>query len=190
MSTLVFFLEEPSAKEMLQGVVPRIVPDGVSVRYIPFEGKQDMIRQIERKLRGWLAPHTRFIVLRDQDSGDCVRIKQELAQLCANAGHDNTLVRIACHEIESFYLGDLDAVERALELNGLSVKQRNRKYRAPDKLNNAAQELFQLTDGNYRKIAGSRAIGPYLKVDGSNRSYSFNVLISGIKKVTNELVAA
>lgn len=188
MSTLVFFLEEPSAKEMLQGVVPRILPDGVSVRYVPFEGKQDMNRQLERKLRGWLTPNTRFIVLRDQDSGDCVRIKQELLQSCANAGHGNALVRIACHEIESFYLGDLEAVERALGLHGLAGKQRNRKYRAPDQLNNAAQELHYLTNGNYRKIAGSRAISPYLNVDGSNQSYSFKVLVAGIQKMANELI--
>lgn len=86
MSTLVFFLEEPSAREMLQGVVPRLVPETVSVRYIPFEGKQDMSRQLERKLRGWLAPDTCFIVLRDQDSGDCMQVKQELAQLCCTLG--------------------------------------------------------------------------------------------------------
>ena len=190
MSTLVFLLEEPSAREMLLGLIPRIVPDGVLVRYIPFEGKQDMNRQIERKLRGWLMPNTRFIVLRDQDSGDCAQIKQALAQLCANAGHGDALIRIACHEIESFYLGDLEAVERALELHGVAARQRNRKYREPDRLNNASQELVRLTDGGYQKIVGSRAISPYLKLDGSNRSHSFNVLISGIQKVTNELIVA
>lgn len=190
MSTLVFFLEEPSAKEMLRGVVPRIVPDGVSVRYVPFEGKQDMNRQLERKLRGWLAPNTRFIILRDQDSGDCVRIKQELGRLCTNAGRGDALVRIACHEIESFYLGDLSAIERALGLHGLAIRQQSRRYREPDRLNNASQELIRLTGGTYQKIVGSRAIGHCLKVDGSNRSNSFKVLIAGIQKVANELIAA
>lgn len=190
MSTLAFFLEEPSAKEMLQGVVPRIIPEGVSVRYVPFEGKQDMNRQLARKLRGWLTPDTRFIVLRDQDSGNCLQIKQELVHLCATAGHGDALVRIACHEIESFYLGDLEAVENALVLHGVASRQRSRKYRDPDQLNNAVQELVRVTSGVYQKIVGSRAIGPCLKVDGSNRSRSFNVLIAGIQKVANELIAA
>lgn len=190
MSTLVFFLEEPSAREMLQGVVPRLVPETVSVRYIPFEGKQDMSRQLERKLRGWLAPDTCFIVLRDQDSGDCMQVKQELAQLCCHAGRPDTLVRIACHEIESFYLGDLHAVELALQLHGVAGRQGGRKYRDPDRLNNASQELARLTGGRYQKIGGSRAIGPHLGLGGGNCSHSFNVFISGIRTVVDQLTAA
>ena len=190
MSTLVFFLEEPSAKEMLQGVIPRIIPEGITVRYVPFEGKQDMNRQLERKLRGWLTPDTCFIVLRDQDSSDCLQIKQELGGICTRAGRPDALVRIACHEIESFYLGDLFAVEQGLALQGIAAKQESRKFRAPDRLNNAAQELFLVTGKRYSKIAGSRDIGPHLSVDGSNRSHSFNVLIAGIQKMTSELMAA
>ena len=41
MKTLVFCLEEPSAKEMLKGVLPRILPDDVTARFIIFKGKQE-----------------------------------------------------------------------------------------------------------------------------------------------------
>jgi hypothetical protein len=38
MSVLVFFLEEPSAKAMLKGLLPRILPTEWLVRYVVFAG--------------------------------------------------------------------------------------------------------------------------------------------------------
>ncbi len=47
MMTLVFMLEEPSAKEMLKGLLPKVLPESVSVRYQVFEGKQDLQKRVE-----------------------------------------------------------------------------------------------------------------------------------------------
>ncbi len=49
---LVFCLEEPSAREMLKGLLSRILPDDVYPDYIVFEGKQDLMNQLARRLRG------------------------------------------------------------------------------------------------------------------------------------------
>ena len=46
MKTIVFFLEEPSAREMLEGVLPRILPEEVKVRYLVFQGKQDLEKNL------------------------------------------------------------------------------------------------------------------------------------------------
>jgi hypothetical protein len=94
MKTLVFFLEEPSAKEMLAGVLPRILPENIQIRYVVFRGKQDLEKNIKRKLRGWRAPDSVFVVMRDQDSGDCKAVKSRLANLCGEAGREDTLVRV------------------------------------------------------------------------------------------------
>ncbi len=59
------------------------------------------------------------------------------------------------------------------------------KFRNPDLLNNAADELNRLTHGVYQKISGSRMIAPLLKTDGSNHSHSFNVLIEGIRCIVS-----
>lgn len=183
MKYLVCFLEEPSAKEMLKSLLPRILPDDVNVKFIVFEGKQDLEKQIEHRLKHWQQPESIFLVMRDQDSGDCLTIKENLLKKVAESGKQNgTIIRIACHELESFYLGDLAAVEAGLGINGLGLKQNKKKYRTPDSLANAAEELFKLTDKKYQKVSGSRAIAPHLKIDGSNRSHSFNVLLDGIKK--------
>lgn len=187
MSTLVFMLEEPSAREMLKSVLPRLVGDDVAIRYVVFEGKQDLGRQLQSKLQRWLTPDTRFIVMRDQDAAECHAVKQALVDKCVAAGRPDALVRVACHELESFYLGDLSAVESGLRLTGLARHQERRRWRQPDRLSNAAEELGKLTGGIYQKLSGSRAIGPHLRIDGNNRSHSFNVLLDGIRQIAADL---
>lgn len=182
MKTMVFFLEEPSAREMLEGVLPRVLPEHVQVRYLVFQGKQDLDRNLKKKLSAWRIPESVFVVMRDQDSGDCKAIKTTLVNLCQEAGQDGVLVRVACRELESFYLGDLAAVEQGLGLTHLGELQRSRKFRNPDALSNPALELRRLTRNAYDKVAGSRAIGPFLSLE-ANRSRSFNVLLSGIRKL-------
>ena len=62
MRNLVFFLEEPSAQRMLEGVLPRFIPD-VAVQYVVFQGKSDLEKQLVRKLRLWQRPDSLFVVM-------------------------------------------------------------------------------------------------------------------------------
>lgn len=168
---------------MLEALLPRLLAEPVTVRYVVFEGKQDLQRQLERRLRGWQTPDTRFFVLHDQDSSDCGSIKARLVEICRAAGRPEAVVRIACRELESFFLGDLEAVEHALDLRGLTRQQGSRKFRDPDALNNAKQELRKLTEGRYQPLLGARAIGARLRLDGGNRSTSFGYLLTGIHRL-------
>ena len=187
MRRLIFLLEEPSAEAMLRGVLPRILPEDCSPEFKVFEGKQDLERRLTRVLKAWRTPDCAFVVLRDQDSGDCHRIKHRLVELCRQSwrGDLPVVVRIACRELESFYLGDLSAVEEGLGVSGLAGKQNSRKFREPDKLGSPSRELERLTNGLYGKVAGSRAIAPHLNIN-DNRSHSFRVLVAGIRKLTTE----
>ncbi len=180
MKTVVFCLEEPSAREMLKGLLPGILPADVVPKYIVFRGKQDLEKNLVRRLRCWLAPDTKFVVMRDQDAADCREVKAKLVKLCRAAGKPDTLVRVACRELESFYLGDLAAVEKGLGMAGLAKKQAAKKFRDPDQLVHPASEIGRLTKNRYEKIAGSRAIAPHMQLTG-NKSRSFCVLIAGIK---------
>ena len=72
MTTLVFILEGRSVRVLLETLLPRVLPmEKLQVRYVVFEGKQDLHKQLVRKMRLWRTPNTQFVVLRDQDSGDC-----------------------------------------------------------------------------------------------------------------------
>jgi hypothetical protein len=188
MNELVFFLEEESAKVLLEQILPRLIPAGsqINPRFIVFDGKQDLEKQLPRKLKGYLNQRARFIVMRDQDRSDCKNAKRDIAKLCKLAGRPDATIRIACHELESFYLGDLRATESGLNLSGLASKQDKSKFRDPDRLVSPSQELEKLTGKRYQKVAGSRAIAPHLNLQ-ENRSRSFNHLIQAIRKAANEL---
>lgn len=85
MTELVFMLEEPSARAMLQGLLPRIGINLPPVKYVVFEGKQDLEKQVGKRIRGYRNPKARFIVIRDQDSNnDCGALKAKLLGLCAD----------------------------------------------------------------------------------------------------------
>ncbi|MCE2701391.1 MAG: DUF4276 family protein [Nostocales cyanobacterium LE14-WE4] len=185
MIEIVFLLEEPSAKAMIQGILPKIILElGIVVRYIVFSGKQDLEKQITRKLQGYNNPHARFIILRDQDSGDCQVIKTNLQEKCEAANKFQSIVRIACRELESWYIADLEAVEKAYNKTNLSSQQNKNKFRNPDNLESPSKELKSLVP-EYQKINGSRMIAPYLNLENT-RSRSFYHFISSIKKVIQE----
>ncbi len=186
MKRLIFLLEEPSAEAMLKRVLPKILPEDIYAEFKIFEGKQDFEKGLPRTLRAWRVPDCTFIVIRDQDAGDCRAVKGKLADLCRQGKKEEVLIRVACRELESFYLGDLAAVEKGLGISGLAKKQRKKPYREPDNIGNPSQELERLTSGLYEKIAGSRAIAPHLDIE-DNRSGSFRILIAGIRRLVADV---
>ncbi len=183
---IIFLLEERSMSEMLNVLLPRIIPENITYKCIAHEGKQNLEKSIPRKLTA-LKNTKRFIILRDKDSGDCIKIKQNLAQLCQQANRQDTLIRIPCHELEAWFLGDLEAVEKGFKIKQgeLSKLQNKKKYRNPDNIGSPKQELRKLVN-NYQPINGSRTIAKHLNLD-SNNSKSFQVFIQGLKKVIAEL---
>ncbi len=190
MRELVFLLEERSSKALLESLLPRFLSADIHFRLVPFEGKQDMEKQLERRIRAYQNPHARFLLLRDQDSHpDCKTLKKSLSGYCERSGRlPHCLVRIACQELETFHLADLKAVEQALALKGIASQQSTRKFRAPDKLGSPSRELKSLTGSRYEKVAGSREIGKHLDLE-NRRSPSFRNLIDGIRRLQSDLLA-
>lgn len=181
MSEIVFFLEERSAEVMLHGFLPKVLSPNMGYRCVVFEGKQDLEKQLVKRIRGYRVPQAKFVVLRDQDRGDCRKIKDSLADKCAEGGCSDALVRIACCELESWYLADLAAVEAGLAVRGISKQQGKRQYTSPDDYPSPSRALMKLAP-SYQKVGGSRAIGPHL--DPMNRrSRSFSAFVEGLRKL-------
>lgn len=186
MKELVVLLEEPSVRQMLEAIVPKVAPN-VPLRCIVFQGKQDLEKNITKKMKCYQNPNARFLVVRDQDSGNCETVKQGIVQRCNESGKDSYKVRIMCHELETVYLADLQAVEHGLKLKNVASLQEKNPYRHPDVLANPKQKLKLLAvqhKGLYQDIAGSRAIAPFLDINNT-RSLCFKNLVSAIRELTN-----
>ena len=183
MTNLVFLLEELSAKEMLKGLLPRFLPENIHPDYIVFQGKRDLESKLYHRLSGWNKPNSTFIVLLDQDNEDCKAIKNRLTKLCENLKESKKIIfRIACHELESWYFGDLETVGEVLGYSQIAKYKNKAKYRIPDKISEPYEELIKMTKGRYQKISGSRGIGVKLSID-NNASHSFQVFIKSIKNM-------
>lgn len=176
---IIFMLEERSMKELLDRLLPRILPEGVSFLTIPHDGKRDLELSLPIKLRAWNEPGAVFVVVHDQDSNDCVDLKRNLQSICAVTGRQ-VLIRIACHELEAWYWGDLAAVSKAygVDMTKLAAK---RKYRDPDSIDHPKRELKRYIP-QMGQIAGASKIAPLMNLEG-NTSHSFQVFIQGVKRL-------
>ena len=174
---LVFLLEEPSMKEVLDIILPQILPDSVLFRTIPHSGKSDLEASIPHKLKAWRQPDTKFVIVRDQDSADCMQVKEALKKLAEPYGRQ-VLIRIACRELEAWYFGDLNAVSKAYhtDVSGLSKKS---KYRNPDTIGNPKEEMRKLFP-SHQQLDGARRIAVHMDIE-NNTSDSFNCFVSGVR---------
>lgn len=184
---LIFLLEEPSIQNVLEILLPKIIPNEITFKCIPHQGKQDLAKSIPTKIKAFkkFSPTTKFIIVHDQDSNNCKMLKSELLEICQKAGQPEVMIRIICHELESWFLGDLSAVEIAygLKPSTLSRKQESKKYRDPDRLNSAKQDLKTLlSEYEYYPGTHSKTIAPHLSLS-NNKSQSFQIFIQGIYKL-------
>lgn len=178
MKRVVFLLEDRSMAAFLEAAMPRLFPD-VPFLCVPHEGKRDLELSIPRKLRAWKEPGACFVVLRDNDGGDCRALKSQLTSLCHGAGKPETLVRLACQELEAWYLGDLRALDDAFGVNNAQKVSTKAKYRDPDSIPKPSDEVRRLVP-EFQKISGARKMGRYLSGD-RNLSHSFRNFLHGIE---------
>lgn len=167
-------------KYLLDNLLSRILPSTIEFQTISHNGKRDLELSIPRKLRGWNEPgDVRFVILHDQDTKDCIALKQSILSLCEGTQRP-ILVRIACQEMEAWYFGDLNAVAEAYRKPHLRELQRKSKYRIPDKIPTPKEELYKLLP-EHQQISGAKKVAPYMDID-RNTSVSFNQFVSGVRR--------
>ncbi len=183
---LVILTEEPSMKVFLETLIRRIYPN-LQMTIKAFRGKQDLEKGVARFLRHWQAPDSRFIVVHDQDSWDCLKLKRWLTMICDEA-RVGVAVRIACHELESWYWGDLSAVGLAFNKKDLQRLASRRNYREPDRIVSPKNELKRYLP-QYEQQAGARAIAEHIDI-GRNTSHSFRVFMNKLDEFSGFLQKA
>lgn len=185
---IIFLLEERSMRIVLEAILTKLIPNHITYKCITHQGKQDLAKSIPNKIKAFnkISPSTEFVIVHDQDSNDCEELKKELLKICQTAGNPDVIIRIICHELESWFLGDLAAVEKAYNLkpDTLSRKQNQKKFRDPDRLNSAKDELKKLLPAKLEYYQGthSKEIAPHLSLT-NNKSRSFHVFCEGIQKI-------
>lgn len=183
------FTEESSLKTVLEILVPKIIPPEMYFRIYPHQGKQDL----ERALRTTIPsiskiPGSRIIITRDQDNEDCKILKKNLEGVISNKIFCDYKIRIVCRELESWFLGDLLAVENAFNrfkhdqhINRSDLRDTDNIFKPSETLRQIIPEYSNLD--NLPKLETAQKIGIHLNID-KNTSKSFNQMIMAIRTLT------
>jgi len=179
--------EEPSMEYFLRGMLPRILPkdyvldENCFIR--PHEGKSDLKRSIPKKMRAYprYGYPVKVLIVHDQDSNDCAELKKTLIEQTKTSLYDiPCVIRIACRELENWYLGDFETLEKIYPEINASRQSKKAKFSNPDNVF-GAHEISLLTD-NFSKTEAARALGSIINID-SNCSPSFQQFIQGLSKL-------
>ncbi len=183
MPRLVVFVEGKAEQRLLEPLLHRHFPEAPPPLVIAHDGKQDLERRLPTRLSAWNIPGDRFMVLRDRDGADCIAVRKNLQQLCRKAGKPETVVRIACDNLEAWYLGDLATLGKIYG-KPLAQHQDKEKFRNPDELGNPTQEVQRLVP-QFGKVTGASLMGGQMTRDG-NRSPSFRKFWQGVDRLLAE----
>lgn len=177
---IVFLTEEESMQVTLESLISAVWPEsvrGIDWIVLYFQGKSDLEKNIPTKMQQWNYGNPHFIILRDQDGADCLVVKERLRQRAAVSGKPFS-IRIVCNELESWFLGELNAIEAAFPDTKASRLKNTARYRNPDSLTNASDELRKLVDIS-GKVSRAKAIAKEFRPDECV-SHSFSVLWSKV----------
>lgn len=195
-----FLLEELSAEATLKCILPKILNDDVSFDIHVLQGKQDLLKKLPMRLKGyskWIPNNWRVIVLIDEDRQDCHKLKTQLESTAHEAGlitksstlpiRDFQVVnRIAIEELEAWFFGDITALREAYPRISKSLQNQS-KYRNPDAVTGGAYEALErlLIRNRYYserlpKTEVAQNIAKHME-PSRNRSRSFQVFVEGIK---------
>jgi hypothetical protein len=189
---LEILVEEPSMESFLRELLPRVLPDTVTFRIYPSQGKQDLLRHLGARLRGYasfLPPNHRIVVVVDRDGDDCRELKQQMERAAADAGMKTrsrgeaswrVVNRIAVEELEAWYFGDWDAVIECYPAVAKTVPKKA-PYRDPDDIQGGTWEAFERIvqragyfEAGMSKMEIARTLGRVVTPDRST-SRSFTV---------------
>lgn len=184
--TVEILVEERSMAIFLREILPQLLPE----KYVldqncfirPHQGKSHLQKSIPLTVKAFRHYHqpVRLVIIHDQDANDCQVLKAKLTQLVEEKDVKlPKLIRIACRELENWYLGDLTAIETVYPDSKASAMQHKAKFRDCDRLN-GSEEMLRLTN-NFTKSFAAREIPQHMKLE-DNKSTSFNCFLSGLKK--------
>ena len=195
-----FLVEERSAEETLNAILPKILSGDVGFDVHVFEGKNNLLRELPKRLKGyrqWMPGDWRIIVLIDEDRQDCIQLKAKLEKAAHEAGfrtkanptsvgNFQVVNRLAIEELEAWFFGDFEALHAAYPSIPENL-QSKAKYRNPDAIRGGTYEALErlLIRKNYYKgrlpkVTVARKIALHME-PSRNRSKSFQVFIEGIK---------
>ncbi|SLM31930.1 conserved hypothetical protein [Desulfamplus magnetovallimortis] len=203
---LIVFVEEYSMESALEILLPKMLGE-VQFQIICFQCKDDLLKQLPNRLRGysWIPDEWSIIVLVDRDDDACETLKQQLEQNALEAGFTTKTSaatgqrfkvtnRIVIEELEAWYFGDWNAVRTAYPRVPATIPNKA-PYRDPDGIPGGTWEALErvLKRAGYfltglRKSECAKEIAQHMDVN-QNVSHSFNMFQNAVQPILSGSVA-
>jgi hypothetical protein len=199
---LIFLVEDASMEAFLRALLPRLMPQGCQFEINAFQGKPDLFKQLEKRLRGYarrLEKNERIVVLVDLDQCNCSALKTKLEVIARRAGlrtrtqasgaQWQLVNRIAVEELEAWYFGDWAAVRGAYP-NARLPRQLGSCN--PDAIQGGTWETFErvMKKSGYfknglRKTEAAKTIGEHIDAARST-SRSFRCFVQAVQEACRQ----
>ena len=168
---IMFLLEEKSMKILLEILLSDLYGEKPcqSIKYRFYRGKGELKEKFPSVVRS--LDYSKFIIMIDKDKSDCKELKRSIKNACSRENKTaDVLVRIVCHELESWYLGSPQALGKAFgEKHAKKIRNKS-KYRDPDSRPKPSADLERLIP-QFQKVSGARKIAPYLSRENTSKSF-------------------
>ncbi len=200
MTQIEVLVEEQSAEEALRHLLPKILRGRGRAKVINLGSKHKLLKALPSRLAAYKkrmegGESLRVAVLVDRDSDDCAVLKRDLEQMASQAGLSTktfpdalgefvVLNRIVVEELESWFIGDPEALRNAFTSLPV-ISQKTGIFRNPDNGGSwEALHRFLKKHGIYKssfpKIDAARRIAPHLDIS-ANKSRSFQAFVAGME---------
>ncbi len=174
-----FLVEDRSTEQFLNIFLSRFLSKEIEFNIYTFNGKPDMLKKLPSRLKAysnWLPEDMIIFIIIDKDNEDCFQLKEKLEEIvCASGLYSkskplnkkwNVVTRIIIEELESWYIGDWEAVCKAYpKLNPDIIKKS--KFRDPENIKGgvweALEKIFQkhgYFKTGIRKIELAKLVAP------------------------------
>lgn len=182
----------------MRQLMPRVLPKECSFSVHAFQGKNDLLGKLERRLcayASWLPATSQIVVIVDRDDADCAALKGRLETIAVSAGLRTRsragsapwqiVNRLAVEELEAWYFGDWQAVRGVFPRVAPTIPNQA-KYRDPDAIRGGTWEAFERVlqrhgyyQGGLRKMETARLMGAAIEPE-RNASRSFRTFHQAI----------
>jgi len=185
------FTEEPSIKKVLDKLLPLLLQGNTTFMIYPHQGKQDLEKAIRSTVPSISKiPGSRIIITRDQDSSNCIELKRALNEITKANCFCPYKIRIVCHELESWFLGDLDAVEDAFKRFKSDNFKGKAELRNVDAIYKPSEFLLRILPEysgakHLPKLEVAEKVAQNMEIT-RNRSTSFQHFIQSVRDLTAE----